>query len=76
MSDQTPPDPYSPPPPPQDPKSGNRFSDHIYNGVNRTMVKISGKRPEELPPAEDIKEVQKKLKSSHREIKRLDKPKD
>src|SRR6266849_4364841 len=29
------------PPPPQDPKSGHRFSDHIYNGVNRAMVKIS-----------------------------------
>jgi predicted RND superfamily exporter protein len=29
------------PPPPQDPKSGTRFSDRIYNGVNRTMVKIS-----------------------------------
>src|SRR6266849_1945162 len=32
---------YFIPPPPQDPKSGNRFSDHIYNGVNRAMVKIS-----------------------------------
>ena len=32
---------YFIPPPPHDPKSGKRFSDHIYNGVNRTMVKIS-----------------------------------
>ncbi len=32
---------YFIPPPPHDPKSGNRFSDHIYNGVNRAMVKIS-----------------------------------
>jgi hypothetical protein len=32
---------YFIPPPPQDPKAGMRFSDHIYNGINRTMVKIS-----------------------------------
>ena len=43
--------------------------------VRRTMIEISGKRPEDLPPAEDIKQVHKKLKSSHREIKKLDKPK-
>jgi DNA-damage-inducible protein D len=41
--------------------------------VRRTMIEISGRRPEELPPAEDIKEVHKKLKSSHREIRKLDK---
>ena len=39
------------------------------------MVEISGKRPEELPPDEDIKEVHKKLKSTHREIRKLDRPK-
>jgi hypothetical protein len=38
------------------------------------MIEISGRKPENLPPAEDIKEVHKKLKSSHREIRRLDKP--
>jgi len=32
---------YFIPPPPHDPKSGHRFSDHIYNGINRAMVKIS-----------------------------------
>jgi predicted RND superfamily exporter protein len=32
---------YFIPPPPHDPKSGKRFSDKIYNGVNRAMVKIS-----------------------------------
>jgi hypothetical protein len=41
--------------------------------VRRTMIETSGKRPEDLPPAEDIKQVHKKLKSSHREIKKLDK---
>jgi hypothetical protein len=40
------------------------------------MIEISGKRPEELPPAEDIKEVHKKLKTSHREIRKLDAPKE
>ncbi len=42
--------------------------------VRRTMVEISGRRPEELPPAEDIQQVHKKLKSSHREIRKLDRP--
>jgi DNA-damage-inducible protein D len=42
--------------------------------VRKTMIEISGRRPEDLPPAEDIKEVHKKLKSSHREIRKLDKP--
>ena len=32
---------YFIPPPPQDPKAGTRFSDHLYNAVNRAMVKIS-----------------------------------
>ncbi|MBI3798915.1 MAG: MMPL family transporter [Deltaproteobacteria bacterium] len=32
---------YFIPPPPRDPKSGTRFSDRIYNAVNRAMVKIS-----------------------------------
>src|SRR6266568_607105 len=29
------------PPPPRDPKAGTRFSDHLYNAVNRAMVRIS-----------------------------------
>ena len=32
---------YYIPPPPHDPKSGKRFSDKIYNTINRAMVKIS-----------------------------------
>ena len=32
---------YFIPPPPQDPKSGKRFSDQLYNTINRSMVKIS-----------------------------------
>jgi DNA-damage-inducible protein D len=41
--------------------------------VRQTMIEISGRRPESLPPAEDIKQVHKKLKTSHREIRKLDK---
>ena len=50
-------------------------AEDVGRKVRRTMVEISGRRPEELPPAEDIKQVHKKLKSSHREIRKLDKPK-
>lgn len=42
--------------------------------VRATMREISGQRPEDLPPAQDIKGVHKQLKSSHREIKKLDRP--
>jgi DNA-damage-inducible protein D len=51
-----------------------RTAETVGRKVRHTMIEISGKRPESLPPAEDIKQVQKKLKSSHREIKKLDKP--
>jgi predicted RND superfamily exporter protein len=32
---------YFIPPPPHDPKAGTRFSDRLYTGINRAMVKIS-----------------------------------
>jgi predicted RND superfamily exporter protein len=32
---------YFIPPPRHDPKAGTRFSDHLYNAINRAMVKIS-----------------------------------
>jgi DNA-damage-inducible protein D len=53
-----------------------RTAEDVGRKVRRTMIEISGKRPEELPPAEDIKSVHKKLKTSHREIRKLDKPKE
>ena len=49
-------------------------AEDVGRRVRRTMVEISGRRPEDLPPAEDIKQVHKKLKSSHREIRKLDTP--
>lgn len=42
--------------------------------VRQTMIEISQRAPENLPAAGDIKDVQKHLKASHREIKRLDAP--
>ncbi len=53
-----------------------RTAENVGRKVRHTMIEISGKRPENLPPAEDIKQVHKKLKSSHREIKKLDKSKE
>lgn len=43
--------------------------------VRNTMEQISGTRPEALPPSQDIVVVQKKLKGSAREFKKLDAPK-
>jgi DNA-damage-inducible protein D len=52
-----------------------RAAEDVGRKVRRTMIEISGKRPEDLPPAQDIKELHKKLKSSQREIRKLDGPK-
>jgi DNA-damage-inducible protein D len=49
-------------------------AESVGRKVRSTMLQISGKPPEQLKPAEDIKEVHKKLKFSHREIRKLDKP--
>ena len=51
-----------------------RTAHEVGRKVRNTMIDISGRKPEDLPPAEDIKEVHKKLKSSHRQIRKLDKP--
>lgn len=40
--------------------------------VRNTMIEISGRKPEQLPAAKDIKDVQKGLKSSHRQIRKID----
>jgi hypothetical protein len=32
---------YFIPPPPRDPKAGTRFSDHLYNAINRALVHVS-----------------------------------
>jgi DNA-damage-inducible protein D len=49
-----------------------RAAQEVGHKVRKTMIEISRRKPEDLPPAEDIKEVHKKLKSSHRQIRKLD----
>jgi DNA-damage-inducible protein D len=49
-----------------------RTAEDVGRKVRRTMIEISGTRPESLPPTEDIKSVHKKLKTSHRAIKKID----
>jgi DNA-damage-inducible protein D len=39
-----------------------RTAQEVGRKVRRTMIEISGRKPENLPPAEDIKEVHKKIK--------------
>jgi DNA-damage-inducible protein D len=51
-----------------------RAAELVGRAVRKTIQDIGGKAPEALAPVEDIKAVHKKLKTSHREIKRLDKP--
>lgn len=40
--------------------------------VRKTMAEISGQRPEDLSPAEDITKVRSELKKTRREFKKLD----
>lgn len=47
-------------------------AESVGRKVRRTMIEISGTRPEALPPAKDIRAVHSTLKSSHKEIKRID----
>jgi DNA-damage-inducible protein D len=43
--------------------------------VRGTMIQLSGKAPEELPPGEDIRQVKGKLKQTRKEFGKLDRPK-
>ena len=47
-------------------------AEEVGRRVRRTMEEISGNRPEDLPPAEDIKQVRQRLKSAQRGFKKLD----
>ncbi|MCX6909278.1 MAG: damage-inducible protein D [Verrucomicrobia bacterium] len=57
-------------------RSLENVAEHVGQKVRKTMIEISGRRPEDLPPSEDIRQVHKKLKTSHRAIHKLDKPKE
>lgn len=52
-----------------------KAAEHVGKEVRSTMQKLSGTRPENLPPAQDIKEVQKGIKRSQKEYQKLDAPK-
>ncbi len=47
----------------------------VGRAVRQTMMNTSGTRPEDLAPADDIKNVQKGLKEAHKEFRQIDKPK-
>lgn len=51
-----------------------RAAEHVGKTVRKTMIELSGVRPELLPPAKDIKEVQKGIKRSQKEYQKLDAP--
>lgn len=50
-------------------------AESVGRQVRQAMQDISQTRPEDLPLAEDIKEVKKAMKSTHRKFQKLDKPK-
>ncbi len=52
-----------------------RTAEEVGRRVRQTMQEISGNQPEELPPAEDIRVVRKKLKSAQREFRKMDRAK-
>lgn len=40
--------------------------------VRKTMIELSGTRPEDLPPADDIKQVHRELKSTAKQFRQMD----
>lgn len=51
-----------------------RAAHDVGQTVRHTMIQLSGKTPESLPVAEDIRSVKGKLKQAGREFGKLDKP--
>lgn len=49
-----------------------RAAEHVGKEVRNTMMRLSGTRPEALPPATDINEVKKGLKRARREFAKID----
>lgn len=48
-------------------------ANQVGQAVRRVMIDTSGTRPENLPPAGDIKEVHKELKATSRQFRKMDK---
>ncbi|MBK1709797.1 damage-inducible protein D [Marichromatium gracile] len=55
-------------------RNAERTAESVGRKVRQTMIEISGTPPERLPSKADINEVRKSLKSTHRDLKKLDKP--
>jgi len=53
-------------------KQLEKAAESVGKEVRATMIKISGRTPESLPPAEDIRRVHKQLKNNHKDLKRID----
>lgn len=51
-----------------------RAAEHVGREVRNTMQRLSGTKPEHLPPAQDLREVQKGIKRSQKEYQKLDGP--
>jgi len=56
-------------------QSLERAAEEVGRRVRQSMQEISGSQPEALSPAEDIRVVRKKLKSAHREFRKMDQTK-
>lgn len=52
-----------------------RAAEHVGKEVRATMIRLSGTKPEQLPPEQDIKQVRSGLKKAGKEFARLDNPK-
>lgn len=49
------------------------IAERVGSQVRKAMLEISGTRPEDLPLAEDLKDVKKSLKQTHKKFKNIDK---
>jgi len=49
-----------------------RAAEHVGRTVRQTMINLSGTKPEDLLPAQDIKTVRTNLKQSRREFAKID----
>jgi len=53
-------------------KNAEATAEHVGRKVRKTMLEISGAKPEDMALSEDIKKVKTSLKQTHRGLKKLD----
>lgn len=56
-------------------KQASSVAHQVGSEVRDVMIRSSGTRPEDIPLEEDIGDVRKGIKSTHRQIKKIDAPK-